>query len=147
MKNIILLCIVNTFYLAVFAQVIPKPPPPRTEEVDKQEDVYLITEVMPEPEGGMEAFTQYLSKELKYPTKAKRLGVEGKVFLKFIVEKNGILSNIEIAKGIGSGCDEEAIRLIEACNDPSSNAPRWSSGKQRGRKVRVQYTIPIHFKL
>ena len=83
---------------------------------------------------------KYLTKEMKYPTKARRLGIEGEVFLQFIVEKDGSVSNVETLRGIGGGCDEEAMRVVK-------NMPKWSPGKQRGKSVKVQYRIPIKFTL
>jgi protein TonB len=88
----------------------------------------------------MKAFYDYVSKNLKYPPKAARMGIEGRVFVEFIVERDGSLTDINVAKGIGGGCDEEAVRVI-------AEAPNWSPGKQRGRAVRVRMIMPIVFKL
>ncbi|MDN5203513.1 energy transducer TonB [Fulvivirgaceae bacterium BMA10] len=107
---------------------------------DIAEEIFEIVEVQPSPVGGMEAFGKFLKKNLKYPKLAKRIGTEGKVFVQFVVDKNGKLTEIEVVKGIGAGCDEEAIRVINA-------HPNWNPGKQRGRPVKVRMIIPIHFKL
>lgn len=111
--------------------------PPVLEAAD---EVLDFTEIMPEPIDGMEAWNMYLSKNLKYPTPAKRMGVEGTVFISFIVNTEGRISDVELLRGIGAGCDEEAIRVI-------ANAPAWKPGKQSSRAVRVKMRLPIKFKL
>jgi len=88
----------------------------------------------------MGAFYEYVSKNLKYPSQARRMGVEGKVFVQFVVDKDGSISQVQSIKGIGAGCDEEAVRVLQ-------NAPKWKPGKQRGRPVRVRMVLPITFKL
>ena len=88
----------------------------------------------------MAAFYQYVSKHMEYPTQARRMGVQGKVFVQFVVDKDGSLSDVKVLKGIGSGCDKEAVSIIE-------NAPKWNPGKQRGRPVKVRMVIPIVFQL
>jgi protein TonB len=88
----------------------------------------------------MNAWNDYLSKNLKYPSVARRMGIEGTVYVSFVVEKSGEISNVELLRGIGGGCDEEAIRVIE-------NAPIWKPGYQRSRPVKVRMRLPIRFKL
>ena len=97
-------------------------------------------ERQPEPEGGLKAFYQYLSKNLRYPKSARQNQVEGKVFVQFVIDKEGKINQVKILKGIGYGCDEEAIRVLE-------NAPKWIPGMQNGRKVKVRMSLPIVFKL
>ncbi|MEL6560421.1 MAG: TonB family protein [Bacteroidota bacterium] len=97
-------------------------------------------EKMPVPEGGMAAFYKYLKKHLKYPSQARRMGIEGKVFVRFVVDKNGEVSRLSIMKGIGAGCDVEASRVIQ-------NYPSWEPGRQGNRSVAVWMVMPIHFKL
>ena len=99
-----------------------------------------IIEEQPAPVGGMPAFKQFLKKNLKYPNQARRMGIEGKVFVQFIVDRDGSLNDIKVLKGIGAGCDEEAVRVLK-------KHPKWSPGKQRGRPVKVRMVIPIFFKL
>lgn len=94
----------------------------------------------PEFPGGHSAFIKFLSRNLKYPGIAVEKGIEGKVLISFIIEKNGRLSNIKILRGIGYGCDEEAIRVLE-------KSPEWKPGIQNKQKVRVAYTLPINFSL
>jgi protein TonB len=109
-------------------------------EEETTEEVFTVVENQPEFQGGMSEFYKYLQKKLKYPTQARRMGVEGKVFVQFVVDKTGALSEIKVIKGIGSGCDEEAIRVLQ-------ESPIWSPGKQRGKAVKVKMVIPIVFKL
>ncbi len=100
----------------------------------------MVVENMPEPDGGMAAFYKYVGKELDYPKQARRMGVEGRVIIQMVVGKDGSLGDFKVLKGIGSGCDEEAVRVLKA-------APKWKPGKQRGRPVPVKMTVPIMFKL
>ncbi len=118
--------------------------PPAIEELpeDPEEDMVWtgIVESMPEPIGGFGEFYAFLGKHISYPKVARRNHVEGKVFVQFIVDKDGILSDIEVVKGIGYGCDEESVRVMTI-------APKWKPGKQRGKPVKVRMIIPISFKL
>lgn len=110
------------------------------EEVVKEPEFYLAPEVHAAPEDGMRAFLKYIGKEVKYPRQAKRMGVQGKVILQFIVDAKGNITNIKVLRGIGAGCDEEAVRVLE-------NAPQWTPARQRGREVKQKMTFPIHFRL
>ena len=110
------------------------------EEEEEVEEIFTIVEDQPTPDGGMAAFYQFVQKNLKYPAQARRMGIEGKVFVQFVVDKNGTLTEVQAVKGIGAGCDEEAVRVIEG-------APKWKPGKQRGRSVKVRMILPITFKL
>ncbi|MEL6536124.1 MAG: TonB family protein [Bacteroidota bacterium] len=101
---------------------------------------FEIVEEQPQPAGGAAGFYGYVANEIKYPLQARNQGIEGRVFLTFTVEKDGSLTGIQVKKGIGAGCDEEAIRVLK-------NAPPFTPGKQRGRAVRVQMDIPITFKI
>lgn len=104
------------------------------------DEIFTIVEQQPEPNGGLKAFYDYVGANLKYPARAARMGIEGRVFVEFVVEKDGTLTDIKVVKGIGAGCDEEAIRVL-------ANAPNWKPGKQRGNPVRVRMVMPIMFKL
>ncbi len=115
-------------------------PPPPPQKVEETEEIFLVVEESAEPEGGMAAFYKYVGKEMDYPKQARRMGVEGRVFVQFVVDKDGSLTDIKVLKGIGSGCDEEAVRVLQA-------APKWKPGKQRGRPVKQRMSIPIVFKL
>lgn len=105
-----------------------------------KEKVYTTVTQQAEFPGGMEALYKYLAKNIHYPEAARNKNVQGKVFLTFIVEKNGSLSDIKVVKGVGSGCDEESVRVIKA-------SPKWHPGKEKGKVVRQSYTIPISFTL
>ncbi len=107
---------------------------------EKADEIFTIVEERPTPVGGLKAFYDYVSQNLKYPAMARRMGLEGRVFVQFVVEKDGSLTDIKVVKGIGGGCDEEAVRVL-------SNAPKWNPGKQRGRPVRVRMILPIMFQL
>ena len=100
----------------------------------------LYVEVMPEFTGAQTAWARYLQENMRYPTLAREKNIQGKVQLSFIVEIDGSLSEIKVLKGIGGGCDEEAIRVLK-------NSPQWKPGIQNGMPVRVSYTMPISFKL
>jgi len=108
--------------------------------VDEPDVIFDIVETDPSPIGGMKAFYQHVSKKMKYPNQARRMGIEGKVYVQFVIDKQGKLTDVRAVKGIGAGCDEEAVRVIK-------NAPDWSPGKQRGRPVKVRMILPITFKL
>lgn len=99
-----------------------------------------IVEQMPTFPGGARGFADYLNSNFKYPDEAKKNHIQGKVFLNFTVETDGSLSNLKVLRGIGGGCDEEALRLLK-------NSPRWVPGISYGQRVRVPYTLPISFKL
>ncbi|MEO9965991.1 MAG: energy transducer TonB [Reichenbachiella sp.] len=109
-------------------------------EEEVADEIFDIVEDQPGPPGGMAAFYQYVAKTMKYPNQARRMGIEGRVFVQFVVDKAGNLTEVRAIKGIGAGCDEEAVRVLK-------NAPRWTPGKQRGRPVKVRMILPITFKL
>ena len=110
---------------------------PPEEEAD---EILTIVEEMPSFPGGTKAFHLYLQKNLHYSAGGRKMGIEGKVFVQFVVGKNGELSEVEAVRGIGAGLDEEAVRVI-------MNSPPWNPGKQRGRPVRTRIVIPINFTL
>ena len=103
------------------------------------EEAFTIVEQNPKFIGGDYAFAVFIRSHLKYPDQARRMGAEGRVFVHFIVEKDGSLSNIGILRGIGAGCDKEAVRVMH-------ESPLWEPGKQRGRPVRVHMVIPLTFR-
>ncbi len=120
------------------------PPEPEIGEDFEEEEVeeapVVIAEVSAQPQEGMPAFLQFIAQNIHYPKQAKRTGVEGKVFVQFIVEKDGTLSDIRAVRGIGAGCDEEALRVIKLSKP-------WVPARQRGVPVRQRLIIPIHFRL
>jgi protein TonB len=102
-------------------------------------DTFIVVEKMPLPVGGYEAFYKQVGKSIKYPNRAKQQHTQGKVFVEFVVSPSGEPVNFKIIKGIGNGCDEEAIRVL--------GKTRWEPGKQRGKPVHVKMTLPVHFQL
>lgn len=110
------------------------------EEEEEEQQIFTVVESMPEFPGGDAGRIKYLSDNIKYPQMARESGIQGRVFVTFVVEKDGRVTDVRVLRGIGGGCDEEAIRVIE-------NMPKWIPGKQRGKPVRVQYNMPILFKL
>lgn len=105
-----------------------------------EEEVFVVVEEDPEFPGGMDALYQYLASNIRYPEKAKKEKIEGRVFVSFVIEKDGSVSNIKVLRDIGGGCAEEAMRVVQAM-------PKWKPGRQRGKRVRTQYTLPINFNL
>lgn len=104
-----------------------------------EEQIFLVVEQQPEFIGS-ESLNAYLMANVKYPQLARESGIAGTVFVQFVVEANGAVSNITIARGIGGGCDEEALRVIKGM-------PHWKPGKQNGKAVRVKLSLPIKFDL
>lgn len=105
-----------------------------------QGEIFTVVESQPEFKGGAEAFFKYLMTEMKYPKEAREKGIEGRVEVEFVVDKDGALSDVKAVKGIGAGCDEEAVRVLK-------NAPAFKPGTQNGKPVRVRMVVPIVFKL
>jgi len=122
--------------LDVDEEVAAPPPPPKVEEEEEAEpSFFLAVETMPAPIGGIGA----IQKRIVYPEIAKRAGVQGRVFVKAFVDETGIVRKAVLIKGIGAGCDEEAIKAVKAT--------KFTPGEQRGKPVRVQVSIPIVFRL
>ncbi len=115
-------------------------------EVDDEEDnsgeqIFFIVEDMPSFQGkGVDAFRQWVAQRLKYPEIAAENGISGKVFIQFVVEPNGVVDNVKVIRGVDPALDAEAVRVVKS-------SPKWKPGKQRGKAVRVAYTIPIVFVL
>lgn len=104
------------------------------------DEVFDVVEEAPVPNGGMDGWIEYLIDNLEYPKEARQAGVGGVVIVGFVVNEDGSISDSYIEKGIGSGCDEEALRVV-------SQAPKWTAGKQKGKAVKVRMRLPINFKL
>ncbi len=103
-------------------------------------NVYQVVEEQPEFPGGMSKLYVYLQKNVKYPPAARESGIQGRVYVNFVIEKDGAVSRVRVIRGIGGGCDEEAVRVVK-------NMPRWKPGVQRGKPVRVSFNLPIKFTL
>lgn len=112
---------------------LPPPPPPSNEEPEPE--IFVVVENMPELIGGIEG----LQKRVKYPEIAKKAGVEGTVFLQFIVDENGNVVDPAVVKGIGAGCDEAALEAIRTA--------KFKAGRQRGKPVKVKFSLPVRFRL
>lgn len=95
-------------------------------------------EVYPEFPGGMAGLAKFIQRNLNYPSMAQDNGIQGKVYLSFVVEKDGSISDVSVTRGIGSGCDEEAVRVIK-------KSPKWKPGMQNSQTVRVRYSLPINY--
>lgn len=110
------------------------------EEIVEEAPIFTVVESMPEFKGGMQLLYEYLGNNIKYPVMAKESGIQGKVYVTFVVERDGSITDVQVLRGIGGGCDEEAIRVVQSM-------PNWKPGKQRGKPVRVQYNLPVRFTL
>lgn len=131
----------------------PPPPPVKKEEPDSSDEIYKVVEEQPffqgcngyqdpveEKKCSQEKLVEFVYSNLKYPEQAKAKGIQGTVYTKFIIEKDGSITKPEIVRDIGGGCGEEAIRIINLM-------PTWNPGKQNGKMVRVQFNMPVKFKL
>ena len=130
MKKLILLAAVALFCgTSAMAQ---------TDEVD--DAVFVVVEKSPEFPGGNDSLYAFIGRNIKYPEAAKKNKIEGRVFVTFVVEKDGQVSSAKILRDIGGGCGEEALRVV-------NSMPKWKPGTQRGNPVRVQFNLPIMFQL
>ena len=130
MKKLILLAAVALFCgTSAMAQ---------TDDVD--DAVFVVVEKSPEFPGGNDSLYAFIGRNIKYPEMAKKNKIEGRVFVTFVVEKDGQVSSAKILRDIGGGCGEEALRVV-------NSMPKWKPGTQRGNPVRVQFNLPVMFKL
>ena len=131
--------------------ILQPPPPPPFEEynVDENPDidttvdvdeVYIVPEKTPEFPGGEQALYEFLAKNIHYPQGAKESNIQGKVYIQFVVDKDGSIINPKVVRDIGGGCGEEAMRVVKMM-------PKWKPGDQRGVKIRTQFHLPITFEL
>ena len=118
-------------------EVIAEPEPPKHEEENK---VFEIVEQQPLFPGGPAALMKYLSENTKYPVVAQENGVQGRVTVQFVVEKDGSISDVHVLRGVDPSLDKEAVRVVKSM-------PRWTPGKQNGITVRVNYRVPVLFRL
>lgn len=112
----------------------------KQEEEETEEEIWISVEEDPEFPGGLEALSKYLAENIKYPQLAKENNITGRVYVTFVVEKNGSVANVKVLKDIGGGCGTEAVRVVKAM-------PKWKPGKQRGQAVRTQFNLPVGFYL
>lgn len=120
----------------------PAPPPSVVEEApaEKPDEVFKVVEQQPQYPDGEAAMLKFIYDNIKYPAVARDNGVEGTVYVRFVVEKDGSITDVQVVRDIGGGCGEEAMRVVK-------KFPKWNPGKQRGRPVRVQFNLPVKFKL
>ena len=131
MKKLIMMSLMAMFGLTtVSAQ--------KTVVAEKNQQVFDVVEQMPEYPGGIQALFEYLQQNVKYPEDAKKQKIEGRVIATFVVETDGSINNVEVAKPAFPSLDAEAVRVLSAM-------PKWKHGMQSGKVVRVKYTVPINF--
>ncbi len=105
-----------------------------------EDQIFMVVEETPEYPGGQKAYNKFLLENLNYPKQAREEGIEGRVFISYVVNEDGSLSDYQLVRGIGGGCDEEALRVF-------MEMPDWTPGEQRGRKVKVRMQSAVTFKL
>jgi TonB family protein len=110
------------------------------QQAESDTTVLTVVEQMPVFPGGLEAMFKYLSTNIRYPAVARENGIEGTVYIGFVVNADGQISNIVVKRGVAGGCTEESVRVV-------SKMPKWTPGKHKGKSVRVNFTLPIKFKL
>jgi periplasmic protein TonB len=132
MKKTIYLLLLVIFSVVAYSQ---------NQQVKKDsEEVYTVVEKMPIYPGGEDSLYAFLGRNMKYPVVAQENGIQGKVVVRFVVQKNGSVGNVEIVRSINPSCDKEVIRLV-------NSLPKWTPGSQDGKLVPVWYTMPVIFKL
>ena len=119
---------------------VAAPPPPPAPKPEVATKVFDVVEEMPSFPGGQGALMQYLASNIKYPVVAQENGVQGRVIVSFVVERDGSISDVKVARSVDPSLDREAQRVVKSM-------PRWSPGKQNGSTVRVKYTVPVVFRL
>lgn len=122
-------------------EVVIAPPVEVPVDEEVEEVVFVVVETMPEFPGGQQALFKYLSENVKYPVIAQENGIQGRVICQFVVNKDGAIVDVEVVRSGGDpSLDKEAVRVIKSM-------PKWNPGKQRGKAVRVKYTVPVNFRL
>ncbi|HYI78465.1 MAG TPA: energy transducer TonB [Chryseolinea sp.] len=109
-------------------------------EASDEDVIFTIVEQQAEFDGGFEAMAKFLAKNMKYPAQARRMGIEGSVFVSFVIDREGNISDPQVIKGISADCDKEAIRVVKMM-------PPWRPGKQNGKAVKCRFVLPIKFRL
>ncbi len=121
--------------------VIAPPVEAPVEEEEEEETIFMVVETMPEFPGGPQELFKFLSQNVKYPVIAQENGIQGRVICQFVVNKDGSIVDVEVVRSGGdASLDKEAVRVIKSM-------PKWKPGKQRGKAVRVKYTVPVNFRL
>ena len=122
-------------------EVVIAPPVEAPKEEEEEEVIFMVVESMPEFPGGQQALFKYLGENVKYPVIAQENGIQGRVVCQFVVNKDGSIVDVVVVRSSGdASLDKEAVRVI-------NSMPKWKPGKQRGKPVRVKYTVPVNFRL
>lgn len=119
---------------------VKKPAPQQQGEAAKEPEIFVVVEEMPRFPGGDQAMMRFIHTNLNYPDSAIKYGIQGKVMVEFIIDETGRVTNARIVRGIGWGCDEEVLRIVNMM-------PKWTPGKQKGKPVKVRFVLPIRFQL
>ena len=121
-------------------QTYTPPPPPKQEEEEATEEIFVVVEDQPEFPGGMSALMKFLGDNIKYPVITQENGIQGRVITNFVVERDGSITDVQVVRGQDPSLDREAVRVIQTM-------PKWKPGQQRGKAVRVRFTLPVVFRL
>lgn len=116
------------------------PPPPPKQVEEEEEEIFVVVENQPEFPGGQAAMMKFLSENIKYPVIAQENGIQGRVICNFVVERDGSITDVQVVRGVDPSLDKEAVRVIQSM-------PKWKPGMQRGKPVRVRFTLPVVFRL
>lgn len=121
-------------------EIYTPPPPPKPKVEEAEDEIFMVVEKQPEFPGGMSALMKFLSSNINYPVIAQENGIQGRVICNFVVEKNGSITDVQVVRGVDPSLDKEAVRVIK-------DMPKWAPGQQRGKSVRVRFTLPVVFRL
>jgi protein TonB len=116
------------------------PPPPPKQVEEEEEEIFVVVENQPEFPGGQAAMMKFLSENIRYPVIAQENGIQGRVICTFVVERDGSITDVQVVRGVDPSLDKEAVRVIQSM-------PKWKPGMQRGKPVRVRFTLPVVFRL
>jgi len=138
--NVFIRIVLASSLIVLFGCKLNKQAIDQTKSDQHQDEVLVVVDEMPEYPGGIVALTNFMARTVKYPLEAQRKGIQGIVYVNFIVEKNGSVGSVKIAKGVDPDLDAEALRVVNLL-------PNWKPGKDKGKLVRVSFTAPIKFSL
>ena len=137
MYRLIIFVLAITISTTAFAQNDKTLAPKQETASSEAEEVFTFVEQMPEFDGNI---NEYIAANIRYPAEALKKETQGRVIIKLIIQKDGSVSDAKVLRGIGSGCDEEALRVV-------NSMPKWKAGKQNGKPVAVYYNLPLSFKV
>jgi protein TonB len=149
MKKILFAIFLLSASYAFAQDTVPPPPPPppppylldtTTKSTDIAGKVFVVVEQMPAFPGGDKKLFKFLKKNIKYPKEARRKEIEGRVYISFVIDEQGMVQDVRVIKGVSPELDEEAVRVVKLM-------PKWTPGSQKGKPIKVQYTLPIIFHL